>query len=39
MRMSRPVNDGDPIVQGAVDKLFLGAEEIPKTGTTRGQTC
>ena len=39
VRISRPVKDRDPIVEGTVDKLFLGGEEMPKTGTTRGPTC
>ena len=39
MRMSRPVKDGDPIVEETVDKLFLGGKETPKTGTRRGPTC
>ena len=39
MRMSRPVKGGDPIVEGTVDKLFLGGEETPKTGTRIGPTC
>ena len=39
MRMSRPVKGGDPIVEGTVDKLFLGGEETPKTRIRRGPAC